>query len=377
MDDAIVVGGGILGQSTAYHLVSRGAETLLVDREDPGRATAAGAGIISPPTNERTASAWNDFAVEAERYYPRLVERLRAEQDGDIGYDRCGKLTVVPSGDEVEPFRNALEGVYEQRNRLGHPSPETLREMTDAEARELVPPLGPIREALYYEDAARMDGRTFTRALHAASSAKGLRTRRGSVDRIRTGDRAPTVVVDGEGIDASNVVLATGAWSGAFEDQLGIRIPVAPRRGQIVHLDVDDASTGDWPVVHAYRGHYVVPWPDGRVAVGATHEDGVGFEPDLTVDGIHRVLGSALRLVPDFSSARIEDMRVGLRPVTPDELPIVGPVPSRDDVYLATGHGGYGLQLGPYTGKVLADLILDGETRTDADLAAFDVSRFQ
>ena len=89
--DAAVVGGGLLGMATAYHLVSAGARTLLVDREDAGRATDAGAGILSPETNSRDPEAWYRLAMDAVEYYPALVDRLRAEQPGDPGYARCGK----------------------------------------------------------------------------------------------------------------------------------------------------------------------------------------------------------------------------------------------------------------------------------------------
>src|SRR4051812_49285370 len=98
--DVAVIGGGLLGTATAYHLVSAGARTLLVDRADAGRATDAGAGIISPETNSRDADAWFHLAAEAADYYPALIERLGDEQSGDTGYARCGKLVVGVSEDE-------------------------------------------------------------------------------------------------------------------------------------------------------------------------------------------------------------------------------------------------------------------------------------
>ncbi|MGH7356115.1 MAG: FAD-dependent oxidoreductase [Candidatus Rokuibacteriota bacterium] len=102
--DAAVVGGGLLGTATAYHLVGAGARPLLVDRADSGRATDAGAGILSPETNSRDPEAWSRLAVEEVQYYPALIERLRGEQAGDTGYARCGQLVVAVSDDEVEPF---------------------------------------------------------------------------------------------------------------------------------------------------------------------------------------------------------------------------------------------------------------------------------
>src|SRR5262245_59049852 len=101
MYDAIVIGGGVVGNATAYHLVSRGAKTLLIDRHDQGRATDAGAGILSPETSASEADTWFNFAVEAVNYYPILLEQLQNEGAGETGYARCGMLTVAVSEDEV------------------------------------------------------------------------------------------------------------------------------------------------------------------------------------------------------------------------------------------------------------------------------------
>src|SRR5688572_11570523 len=110
--DAAVIGGGLLGTATAYHLVAAGARTLLIDRADAGRATDAGAGILSPETNSRDPEAWFRLAVEAVDYYPSLIDRLRAEQGNDTGYAACGKLVVAVSDDEIEPFARAKEIIF-------------------------------------------------------------------------------------------------------------------------------------------------------------------------------------------------------------------------------------------------------------------------
>src|SRR5690349_5933494 len=117
--DAIVVGGGIVGMSAAYHLVCEGARTLLVDRADAGRATDAGAGILAPETNSRDPDAWFAFALEAVGYYPALIGRLQSEQSGETGYAVCGQLTVAVSEDEVAPFAEARRAVLERQRRRG------------------------------------------------------------------------------------------------------------------------------------------------------------------------------------------------------------------------------------------------------------------
>ena len=373
--DAVVVGGGLLGMATAYHLVSAGARTLLVDREDVGRATDAGAGILSPETNSRDPEAWYELAMAAVDYYPLLVDRLRGEQAGDTGYARCGKLVVAVSEDEAEPFEHARRVVFERRRRRGKPSAESLREISPAEARELFPPLAPVRGAIYSREAARVDGRLLNRALRAAAAARGLVVRRGSVDAlVLENGAAAGVRCSGETVAAGAVAIAGGAWSEAFGRQLGVAIPVAPQRGQIIHLGLHDADTARWPMVNAFHHHYLVAWPDGRVVAGATRETGSGFAPHTTAAGVREVLGEALRVAPGLAGAEVREIRVGLRPFTVDTLPVLGPVPGVRGVFLNTGHGPTGLTLGALSGKVVAEEMLG--KRPDVDLAPFSITRF-
>ena len=182
------------------------------------------------------------------------------------------------------------------------------------------------------------------------------------------------VHVDGEDIRAGKVAIAGGAWSAAFGEQLGVQIPVEPQRGQIIHLKFDNVDTSRWSVINAFRGHYMVAWDDGRVAVGATRETGSGFIPHTTAEGIREVLSEALRIAPGLASAQLLEVRVGLRPYCADGLPVLGTIPDIENIYLATGHGASGLQLGPYSGKVIADMMTD--KTVDKDLDPFQITRF-
>jgi D-amino-acid dehydrogenase len=373
--DAAVIGGGLLGTATAYHLVRAGARTLLVDRADPGRATDASAGILSPETNSRDPESWFRLAVEAVEYYPALVERLSADQGGDTGYAQCGKLVVAVSDDEIEPFARARQIIFGRQRMRGLPKPGDLHEITGAEARGLFPPLAPVHGAIYSRTAARVDGRLLNRALRTAAESRGLVVRNGSVERlVREGDAVTGVVVGGDTVPAGAVAIAGGAWADAFARQLGVTIPVAPQRGQIIHLGVPDADTSRWPMVSAFHHHYMVAWPDGRVVAGATRETGSGFAPHTTASGVGEVLSEALRVAPGLVHAAIRDIRVGLRPLTPDTLPVLGAVPGVAGVFLVTGHGPTGLTLGAYSGKVVAGQMLGQPPETD--LTPFSVARF-
>ncbi len=374
--DAIVIGGGIVGTSTAYHLVCAGVRTLLVDRRDSGRATDAGAGILSPATNTRDPDPWQRLAAHAVGYYPGLIESLESEQEGETGFAVCGMMIVAVSEDEMEPFDIARRHIFNRRSRQGRPSAEDLYEISSEEARNRFPALADVRGAIYYREAARVDGRHLAAALRQASVARGLIVQDTGVDGLLMDNDTVTGVVTATGnLSAAGVVIAGGAWSHAFGLQLGVQIPVEPQRGQIIHLGLPDTTdTSSWPIISAIRGHYMVPWPDNRVVVGATRETGSGFDARTTVAGVREVLDEALRVAPGLAAAEIRDIRVGLRPYTLDLLPVLGSVPGIGNVYLATGHGPTGLQLGPYSGKLVADLILGRDLPIELD--AYRITRF-
>lgn len=375
MPTVIVIGGGLLGLATAYHLARAGAHTLLLDRADPGRATDAGAGILSPETNTRDPESWFALAREAVAYYLQLMAQLADLDAGETGYARCGLLQVAATEDEVPLFEAARARIFERQRRRGAPSAQDLREVTPAEARRLFPALAEVRGAIYNHLAARVDGRLLAHALRRAGERLGMITRQASVERLdRQGGRVTGVVVAGERLPANAVVIAGGAWSPAFGRQLGLDLPVAPQRGQIVHLKLHGVDTSGWTIVNAFHGHYIVPWPDGRVVVGATRETGAGFVPRTTLKGLHEVYGEALRVAPGLADGEIVDARVGLRPYSADGLPILGPVPGITGIYLCTGHGPTGLTLGPFSGRLVAQMAL-GETPS-MDVSAFGMERF-
>jgi D-amino-acid dehydrogenase len=376
MYDAIVVGGGIVGLSAAYQLVRAGARALLIDRADAGRATDAGAGILAPESNSRDPDAWVAFALRAVGAYPQLIAHLAADGAEDTGYAVCGQIVAAISEDEVEPFAAARRRVLERQQQRGQPSTDELHEIDADIGVKLFPALAPVRGAFFYRGAARVDGRLLASALRSASRARGLEMRQANVDRLVLNDRVVTGVQAGaEELRAGAVILASGAWSAAFAAQLGISIPVAPQRGQIIHLDLPDTDTAAWPIVNAFHGHYLVAWPGGRVVAGATRETGAGFVARTTAAGVHEVLGEALRVAPGLADASIREIRVGLRPATPDGLPVLGAVPGFRQVLLATGHGATGLQLGPYSGMLIADMALG--SAADTDIGAFAVTRFR
>ncbi len=212
--EAVVVGGGIVGASTAYHLTRAGTETLLIDRDDDGRATDAGAGILSPSTSSRAASDdWFALARKAAAYYPELVDQLKQAGVEETSYAQPGYLGVAPSSDEDGTLERKLERLEGLRDRFGTPAPGSIERMDTETARDCFPPLAAPEEAFLYADAGRVDGRVFTNALLEAGQAHGLAVEFGDVTEITVedGPAAGVVTARGERIVADSVVVAGGA----------------------------------------------------------------------------------------------------------------------------------------------------------------------
>jgi D-amino-acid dehydrogenase len=372
--DVIVVGGGVLGATVAYLSAREGLRTLLLDRLDEGRATDAGAGIILPRINTRSEALF-ELGLRSAAYYPTLLGHLGEDGGGDTGYAVCGDLRVAVTEDELVPYRAMIELLGERRAGHGAPTVDEIREVSPDEARGAFPPLARPLRALHDRTAARVDGRLLNQALLRAAARRRLDVLKLDADRlVIEGDRVVGVAAGPEVHQAGYVVIAGGAWSPAFAADLRAAVPVAPQRGQIIHLALADQRTGDWPVVHGFHDQYIVSWGGGRVVVGATRETGSGYEPRVTAGGVHAVLGEALRVAPGLAVAGIVEVRVGLRPLSADLLPILGPVPAVTGVLLATGHGPAGLSLGPYSARVVVDLLLG--RAAGFDLAPFRIDRF-
>lgn len=382
MDDVIVVGGGLAGMSAAYALARAGARVTLVDRGDIGQATAAGAGIIAPGSSPRATPEFLALAHPASAYYPELLAQLAEDGETDTGYEVVGMLHVATSAEEAERLTVHAELLQTRRAAgFGHIGDVML--LSGDEARALFPALGlQVAGTIHTSEAARVDGRLLRDALRQAAVRHGARMLAGVARLARAGDRGDHVAaveVGGQRLSAGVIVLAGGAWSAELGEALGFALPVFPQRGQILHLELPDAETGRWPIIQGFHSHYMLTFPRHRVVVGATRESDAGFDARVTAAGLREVLGEALRVAPGLAGATLREARVGLRPASPDGLPILGRAPGLENVYLCTGHGPSGLQLGPYSGALVAGLALGRAAPAGPaalDLAPFAPDRF-
>ena len=374
MLEVAVIGGGIVGASTAYHLVRRGARVTVVDRSDAGQATLAGAGILPPLDHFGGSEAILPLLRAARAHYPELVRALWDEGQKDTGYAVVGSLQVALDETEAEGLRAlAREAVAWRDAGFGHIG--EVSEFDASEALRRCPLLGPrIVAALHCSGAARIDGRRLLAALRAAFCERGGRWLRGHAELVSSAERVTHVALDNQKFAVDAAVLAGGAWTRSVAELCGALVPVRPQKGQLIHLEVDRVDTASLPIVMGLGWNYLVGFPEQRVVVGATREDAAGLDPRITAGAVQHVLDNAFRIAPSLAQSTLCEVRTGFRPVSADGLPILGAVPSCENLYVATGHGGYGLELGPFSGALLADRIV-GITPA-VNLAPFGLARF-
>jgi glycine oxidase len=353
----VVVGAGIIGCAIARELAVRGvACTLVDDRPVGGGATRASAGMLAPHVEAHDQGAMLDLAVRSLDLYGGWIADVRRESDVDVECRMIGTLEV------------ALDPQHAADLKRHAPAGIATEWFEPAAARAAHPALGPIAGALFTPIHGYVAAPQLASALATAAARRGASFRRASVTRIEPrGSSVRVITSDGE-LDAPTVVIAAGAWGNAIT---GVRMPpLRPVRGQLLHLG--------WP------GHplstivwgpecYVVPRLDGTLLVGATVEE-VGFDERTTAAGVRDLLDAACELLPEGWGATFLDARAGLRPATPDELPVLGADPATPAIVHASGHYRNGVLLAPVTAKVIGDLIVDG-TR-DPSLEAFGPARF-
>jgi D-amino-acid dehydrogenase len=365
----IIVGAGILGASTAYHLVKAGAEVTLVDRQDAGQATDAAAGIVCPWLSQRRNKAWYQLVKAGARYYPALMEMLESDGETETGYKRVGALSLHTDLEKLEKMAERAR----VRREDGAPEIGEITILSPEETKKLFPPLAEEFGSVFVSGGARVNGRALRQALVNAAVKNGAQVLQGDAKLVFKNNTVSGIELDGRTFVADGVIVTGGAWSKELLEPLGVSFRVTPQKAQILHLEmVGYSDTGEWPVVMPPNDQYILSFENGRVVVGATHEDEAGFDYRVTAGGVGEVLGKALAVAPGLVDSTILETRVGFRPFTPGFLPIIGALPGYEGVYVANGLGASGLTSGPYLGAELAKLVLGKEM--ELDVRNYDVA---
>lgn len=350
--DVILVGAGVIGLSLAIELRKTGRTVLLIDRAEPGREASYAAGGMLANQGDEIPQALQPLADASAAMFPEWVHELQDESGLTIDLRQYGTI-LFPAHAMV----------------LQKPD-SNWNAIIPARLRELEPALAALNRPAFFLSEGCVDPRTLLPACVKAARHRGVDFSSGDpVTAITTSGGAVTgVETTKTNFHTATVVNCAGAWASEISP---IPIPVRPVKGQM--LAVVMPSKGFLKHVVRSPDVYLIPRSSGLLAIGATLEE-AGFDKQTVPETIQRLHQSALNLLPELSSARILEAWAGLRPGTPDQLPILGTTEIRG-YYVATGHYRDGILLAPVTAKLMTQLI--SGAHPDHDLDPFSLLRFE
>lgn len=366
MGTYIIVGAGILGASTAYHLAKAGANVTLVDRGDAGQATDAAAGIVCPWLSQRRNQAWYQMVKGGARYYGDLIKQLEEDGETDTGYKRVGAISLHTDDAKLDKME---ERAYKRREDA--PEIGDISRLSPAETKKLFPALSEQYASVHISGAARVNGRALRQALVNGAQKHGAAFLQGNASLVYKDNEIMGIKLEEKTLLADQVIVTAGAWANELVEPLGVNFLVTYQKAQIVHLHMPGTDTGSWPVVMPPNDQYILAFEDGRIVAGATHENDTGLDCRVTAGGLHEILDKALAVAPGLANSTMLETRVGFRPFTPGFLPVIGALPGCKQLLVANGLGASGLTAGPYLGAELARLALGQPT--ELDLSLYDV----
>jgi glycine oxidase len=360
----VVVGAGVMGCAAAYELAGRGVQVTVLERSVPGaEASSAAAGILGAQVESHHPGPLTELGLLSRARYPKLVNELETISGIAVGYRRAGVLKVSFEAQGSAKLERELAWQRKAKLPLERLNRASLAAREPALSKEL-------SGGVLFEADALIDPRALLSALRIAAEKRGATFRSGSFVRgvvEREGRASGVELDDGSVIEGSHVVLAAGSWTSLLGQRSG-GPRVVPARGQIVELKTSVPLLSS--VVFGPEC-YLVPRADGRLLIGSTLEF-VGFRREVTAGAVHRLLGAALRLVPQLAEAELSGSWSSFRPFTADELPLLGP--SRlPGLILMSGHYRNGILLAPISAQIVAACVL-GE-RPPLDLAPFAPER--
>ncbi len=361
MTDVLIIGAGIIGAASAWRLRQAGLSVKVLDRTAPGsEASQAALGILTfHGRPDMMAKPLRLLARKSREYYPAVIDELEEALGERVYFRQEGQIILAINDDDLPSMEETL--------RVNRAEGVELERASVEEALMLEPNLNPeIAGALYSPHDAWVDNTALTQAFVSAAQQAGAEFEKADVTSVEAGNGRVASVRAGEArYEADWVVLAAGAWSGQIEGVPGV--PVTPRRGQAYSVEGSYFKR----VVHSPRA-YLVPKGEAQTMLGATVED-VGFDLTNTPEGLGAVSTRAFEISPMLETSTFAGAWAGLRPGTPDDLPIIGPASEFPNLVIATGHFRNGILLAPITAHLVRQFVV-GDT-PDLDLAPFSPGR--
>jgi glycine oxidase len=353
--DVAIAGGGLIGSAIALELAQAGLSVGVFEKGEPGReASWASAGILSPAPEAPGMIPIVPLAKASMGLYPGFVANVEEISGQSVGFRPFGTMDALFSRDATRDLSTLIA--------LHHGLGLRAEPLRPEEARDLEPALSPeVEAAALRPEEASIDNRALTRAVLQAAQKSGAEIFPDhDVEAIwREKGRCAGLKLRNENVSAKWTIIAAGCFSANIEG-VAVYAPVRPAKGQMVSMRADELKIER---VLWSEKVYIVPRNDGRILAGASVEY-VGFDKHVTAGAVEKILSDAIELVPGLAKARIEETWAGLRPDSPDHLPILGPT-DLDGLLMATGHFRSGVMLAPVTARLMREWITQQQVSVD------------
>ncbi|MFA1821513.1 NAD(P)/FAD-dependent oxidoreductase [Virgibacillus oceani] len=380
--EVIVVGGGLIGTSAAYYLAKSGARVKLIEAKDIASGTS-GACDRAIMLQSKKPGPTLDLAIKSAAMYRDLDEELET----NLEYRQSGGMIIIETEEEME----AMEAMVERQQQAG----VGVKLISGEEARERQPGLSKnVIGSTWWENDAEVNPLKVSFAYANAARKRGAEIKLSApvTSLITESNRVTGVDIEGEKLYADAVVVAAGVWTPMLFKPLGVEVPIIPRQGQILvsermkpflHAGILSASYIANKLRSEHDPGMADPFGVG-LAIGQTHSGSLliggsrqfaGYNNTEINPEITRKIGeAAVRAFPPLEHVRIIRTFSGLRPYTPDGMPVLGPIDGLEGIYIAAGHEGDGVALSPISGKIMAQIVCD--EKPEMDISAFSISRF-
>lgn len=351
-----IIGGGIVGMTTAFLLAQNGHDVTVYD-DEKNQATKASAGIICPWLSQRRNKEWYRLTANGASYYTELLENLKSIGIETAFYRKNGALLFKKTSELLDKLETLAYNRKQHDLAIGD-----INRLNKEAITQLIPELSPPSDALFISGGARIDGHAYLTTLKKAAQQYHCRfiNERVTLEHVQQ--------------HHNKTVICAGAYAKELLEPLGLITNVAPQKGQLFTVQLSNTQNEHYPVVIPQSEFDFLPFDNGNWVIGATHEKGMGFDNTVDFTLLEDMKQQASAWLPELNDVTIHSTRVGTRAFTNDYTPFFGQVPTYENIYIASGLGSSGLTNGPYIAYLLSCLI-DGKS-LPLDISPFSPDKY-
>ena len=348
-----IVGGGIVGSTAAYYLSRAGYSVKLYD-EGTGQASKTAAGIICPWLSLRRNKPWYYLVSQGAEFYRKLMKDLRHDgyQDEEI-FQVCGAIMIRKNSKRIQTDIQQAE-----LKRINSPSMGSVYPLSPQEIHQRFPLIQSDHGGTWVEGGGRVKGDLLVQTLQDAAQKFNCQLMREKVALKSTDKEQVLVQSHNQDYHHDYILLAAGAWLPQLLEPLGYQVDIQPQKGQLYTLKDPAWKENPWPVIIPFGQGDIIPFSDGSLVIGSTHEDGENYDLTINLSALAELKSQADHWLPTLKDVAFDSIRLGTRAQTSDFGVLVGQVPKLDRVWAISGLGSSGLTSGPYLGYQWSQAII-------------------